>query len=226
MKLQWLPPNEIVDTPAVAFGFDTVEQLISGQLTISWLNEGGSPARLHNLIIAESGVSGEALGRAVIEATKAPLVKHRKGKLVDGTARDVYPIFNDPALPFRAGLTVHAARGTWSSLPHAFEAAEILTPRPMPFYEQFAYVTDPPGGWGVQVRIGHLYQEFTPIGSYPLRQDVAEDYSVNFTNDAVVIRDRDILDIPLGSHPASGGPNCRLCYFWLYYGSLEGREKY
>lgn len=233
MKLQWLSQNEIVDTPVIAFGFDTVDQLISGQLTISWLGVGGSPARLHNLIIAESGVSGEALGKAVIEATKAPLRKHRKGRLTDGTARDVYPIFNDPALPFRAGLTVHAARGTWSSLPHAFEAAEILTPRPMPFFEQFAYVTDPPGGWGVQVRIGHLYATPGVVGSYTIgssgesdQVQPNEDYYHEWVKDTVIVRDRDILDIPLGSHPASGGPNCRLCYFWLYWGSLEGREKF
>lgn len=234
MKLQWLPQNEIVDTPAIAFGFDSVAQLINGQVTVSWLGIGGKGDKANNLIIAESGVSGEVLGQAVIEAMQVPLAKHRKGKLKDGTARDVYPIFNDPALPFRAGLTVHAAHGTWSSLPHAFEAAEILTPRPMPFYEQFAYITFPPGGWGVQVRIGHLYATPRVVGSYTVgsydgNSDVqpTEDYNLEWVKDAVVIRDRDILDIPLGSHPASGGPGIQLCYFWAYWGWLDpSREKF
>lgn len=235
MKLQWLNKNGLVDTPVIAFGFDNVAQLIDGQLTVSWLNEGGSPARLHNLAIVESGVSSEALGKAVIEATKAPLRKYRKGKLTDGTARDVYPIFNDPTLPFRAGLTVHAARGTWSSLPHKFEAVEILTPRPMPFFEQFAYVTDPPGGWGVQVRIGHLYEEPPPPGNLtPLRSvgcDIQpnEDFYIQWVKDAVVIRDRDILDIPLGSHPVVASPGTKMCYLWCYWCdplAMQGREKF
>ena len=214
MKLEWLKQGELVDTPAICFGFDSVDQLIKGQLTISWLGAGGSPVRLHNLVIAESGVSGEVLGKAVIEATKAPLVKHRKGRLIDGTARDVYPIFNDPALPFRAGLTVHAARGTWSSLPHAFEAAEILTPRPMPFYEQFAYVTDPPGMGGYQVRTGHLWPTGREMSdaSYWWEGPDADSTKI-FINDVIAIRDRDILDIPLGSHRVTGDAGVRLLYF-------------
>lgn len=236
MKIEWMTPQQTVEAPAIAFSFDDVAQLVEGRLTISWLNEGGSPVRLHNLVISDTGTDAETLGKAVIKATEKPFTKYRKGKLTDGTARDVYPIFNDPSLPFRAGLTVHAARGTWSSLPHEFEREEILTPRPMPFYEKFAYVTDPPGGWGVQVRIGHLFSVPRSTASYitgsPGDDEAlqpSEDYSIEWVRDAVVIRDRDILDIPLGSHPVSGGPGVRMCYFWAYASDplmWEQREKF
>lgn len=216
MKIEWALSGQPVETPAVVFGFDAVDEIVNGKVTLSWLKGGATPKKAHNLVISETGVDSGVLGRVIIEAASKELPCHAKGEEGQGTARLVYPILNDPALPFRAGLTVHAARGTWSSLPHKFEAEEILTPRPMPFYERFAYVTDPPGGWGVQMRIGHLFNEYG--------ESVWDGYQ--FQNEALIIRDRDILGIPLGSHPVSGGPGVRLCYFWVYWGSLEGREKF
>jgi hypothetical protein len=218
MKIEWMTQSQTTDTPAIAFGFDDVSQLVEGRLTVSWLNEGGSPVRLHNLVISDTGADAETLGKAVIRATEKPFAKYRKGSLKDGTARDVYPIFNDPALPFRAGLTVHAARGTWSSLPHKFEREEILNPRPMPFFERFAYVTDPPGTGGYQVRIGHLWPAGGSVGYATYRWGGPDsDITNDFINDIVAIRDRDILDIPLGSHRVTGDAGVRLCYFWAYW---------
>ena len=35
-------------------------------------------------------------------------------------------------------------------------------------------------------------------------------------NDVVIVKDRDICSIPLGSHPVSGGPGVVMAYFWIY----------
>ena len=213
MKIEWMTPQQTTDTPAVAFSFDSVSELTEGRLTISWLNEGGHPVRLHNLVISDTGVDAKTLGEAVIKAMEKPLVKYRKGDINEGTARDVYPIFNDPALPFRAGLTVHAARGTWSSLPHEFEAKEILYTRPMPFYEYFAFITEPAGLGGVVKRNGFLFDK----AGNPER-----------ICDCLDIRDRDIKEIPLGYHPVSGDAGVRMMYLWVYWDwdNLRGREKF
>lgn len=139
-----------------------------------------------------------------------------KGNGHDGTLRMVYPIFSDVNLSFRAGLTVHAQRGTWSSLPHHFEREEILRTNPVPFFEKFAYITNPEGGEGIQTRVGHLYKAGTKRIEY------------NWTNDLMPIHDKNIIDIPLGSHAVTGGPGVRLAYFWVYadYNNLRGREKF
>lgn len=208
MNFRWLAQDVFTPASCLVFGFDSSQQLASGQVTVSYFDVGRQVKHVHNLAIV--GVNGKHdLLESIVGLTYK---KVSKGNLEDGTAREVYPIINDPSLPFRAGLTVHLARGTWSSLPHEFEAKEILDPKPMPFYEQFAYVTDPPGGWGIQVRMGHLFD--------------SENSYVTWTNHTVEIRDRDILSIPLGSHPVTAGPGTRLMYFWLYWGSLEGREKF
>lgn len=126
-----------------------------------------------------------------------PVRQHVVGDSAQGTLRYVYQFIGPKTgLPFRAGLTVHGDYGTWSSLPHKFEAEAILSPRPLGFREKFAYVTWPRGGWGVQTRVGHL--------------------NGVMVNELVTIGDRDIFDIPLGSHPVSGGPGIRMSYFWFY----------
>lgn len=205
MKLEWLKQGESVDQPVLTFSFNDLNKLIEGSPAVGFIRPGGTSEYTHTLAVI--GLSEDEIAKALAGYVEGGRKKFVKGNADEGTLRDVYPIFNDPALSFRAGLTVHSARGTWSSLPHEFEREEILTPRPMPFYEQFAYVTDPPGGWGIQVRIGHHFQEFAES-----RWD-----GHKFESAIEVIRDRDILDIPLGSHPVTGGPGMKLCYFWAYW---------
>lgn len=220
LNLKWMALGDKVDDHALCFGFDTSQALFANPehaLDVDWLKAGDSVKSMHNLVV--SGVGPNRY--------KPDFTKWDKGDLADGTARYVYPIFNHPSLPFRAGLTLHATRGTWSSLPHEFEREEILTPRPMPFYEKFAYVTEEPGGWGIQTRIGHLYGQ--PMVE-PLRMGHHYDFNNRdsyWVNDTVTIRDRDILDIPLGSHPFSAGPSVLAGYFWIYWGAnLDNRQKF
>lgn len=230
IKLQWMGKGEVVKEPALIFAFDNVGNLFKGnledELIVGWHLPPFESLSLeldrpNNLVITGFG------NVAPVEPT---FTKWPKGEPENGTHRYVYPLFNDPALPFRAGLTLHAAKGTWSSLPHEFEREEILTPRPMPFYEKFAYITAEPGGWGIQTRIGHLFEappDAVGLLDLPHRIDAPNrDMTVDWINDAVVIRDRDILDIPLGSHPVTMGPGILGGYFWIYWGSLEGREKF
>ncbi len=155
----------------------------------------------------------EESGVAEFNYSKKPLIK---GDEINGTLRYVYPIFSYTNLSFRAGLTVHAHKGTWSSLPHRFEREEILCSYPVPFFEKFAYITDPEGGEGIQTRIGHFYK----VKDGNLR------YS--WVNDLVSIHDKNIASIPLGSHAVTGGPGVRLAYFWVYAdcNNLRGREKF
>ena len=128
--------------------------------------------------------------------------QHTKGSLEDGDLRHVYQYVGKSSnLPIRAGLTVHCGKGGWSSTPHQFEKEYILSPKPMWFREQFAYLTYPKAGWGVQVRTGHLTEH--------------EEYG-HFINDVRVIADKDVLSIPLGSHPVSGGVGYQAAYFWCY----------
>lgn len=222
LKLQWMTPGATVDDHALCFGFDSSAALFANPehaLDVDWLKAGDSVKSMHNLVILGVGPN----------RYKPDFTKWDKGELADGTARYVYPIFNHPSLPFRAGLTLHATRGTWSSLPHEFEREEILTPRPMPFYEKFAYVTEEPGGWGIQTRIGHLfthkaYWDESEVGPRPDR-----DRGRDWVNDTVTIRDRDILDIPLGSHPVCFGPGVRGGYLWVFVSDplvAQAREKF
>lgn len=200
LKLQWLNPGDKVDDFALCFGFDTTQGAFGlfadpeRNTEVVWLKAGDKVESAHNLVIAGVGAT----------RCNPDFTRWEKGELEGGTARHVYPLLNDPSLPFRAGLTLHATKGTWSSLPHEFEREEILLPRPMPFFEKFAYITEEPGGWGIQTRIGHLFED-----KYPLEGQA-------WVNDAVTIRDRDILSIPLGSHPVCFGPGVRGGYFWIF----------
>jgi hypothetical protein len=125
-----------------------------------------------------------------------------------GTARRVYEfIGKDSGLDFRLGLTIHEARGTWSSEPHDFELEALKSLKPMRFWEQFAYITDPPNEWGIQIRQGFLNGEFM--------------------QDQQVIRDRDILSIPLGVHMVTAGPGVKLAYIWVYQAEdISSAEKF
>lgn len=204
LKLQWLQPGEPVQGPTLCFSFDSPQALFASPeraLEIEWLKTGEAIRSNHILAISGLGVSGFSPDFTYWE----------KGELEDGTRRYVYPLFNDPALPFRAGLTLHATRGTWSSLPHEFEARDALLSRPASFYEQFAFITEEPWMGGVVKRNGFL---FDPEGN-PEK-----------VNDILNVRDRDIVSIPLGAHPVSGDPGVKIGYFWVYWGNLEGREKF
>lgn len=120
-----------------------------------------------------------------------------KGTDEANTRRKVWEIIGvKSGLPFRAGLTVHQNRGSWSSTPHSFEKEALLSPKPIGFWEQFAYITNPAHGWGIQTRIGRIAGQMI--------------------DDIVTIGDRDMLSIPLGSHPVIAGPDYQLAYFWVY----------
>lgn len=215
LKVQWMNRGDKVNEPGLAFCFESSQDLFKGilaGLVTYWLKAGDNLPAPNNLVIT---------GFGEIDLPGPTFAQWSKGEPENGTHRYVYPIFNDPALPFRAGLTLHTKKGTWSSLPHEFEREEILLPRPMPFYEKFAYITETPGGWGIQTRIGHLFMPGDIFSNEP-----DSDNSMMLVNDTVTIRDRDILDIPLGSHPVTAGPEVRLGYFWIYWGNLEGREKF
>jgi hypothetical protein len=134
-------------------------------------------------------------------------VRHDKGRQSQGHARYVWQFIGaDSDLPFRAGLTIHKAKGTWSSLPHDFEALYMQSPKPMGFDEKFYFMTKPRQEWGVVLRTGHLTFKNNGLGGT---------FS-ELVNDIVVVRDGDNLQIPLGSHPVSGGPGVTMAYFWAY----------
>lgn len=120
----------------------------------------------------------------------------------DAYLRTVYIFRGTEEFGFHAGLTVHSAPGTWSSYPpHKFEAESILSPSYGPykaFREKFAYITDPPGGWGLQIVVTGNEGKFSHIWS-----------------------DRDIVDIPLSNHAVVAGPETIAAYFWLYTGGGE-----
>lgn len=215
LKVQWMNRGDVVRDYALIFGFNSSQELFADpkkNLRVDWAEtpfNGYELAYQNSLVITGFG--------EIDPPDDLDFILWEKGELEDGTRRYVYPLFNDPALPFRAGLTLHATKGTWSSLPHEFEREEILTPRPMPFYEKFAYVTQEPGGWGIQTRIGHLFTDYHPLELTEQR----------WVNDTVTIRDRDIIDIPLGSHSFTAGPGVLAGYFWVYWGdNLDSRQKF
>jgi hypothetical protein len=203
MKIFWQQVGFNTTETTLNFGFNAVPDLMDGKLNVDWLNPGTKLGYTHNLCMVP-GIQHRPGPVAI------PPALH-KGKISGGSGRCVYPIINDPAYSFRAGLTVHKTLGTWSSLPHEFEKVEILEPRPMPFFEKFAYITDPGGGWGIQTRIGHLF------GGRGNSNITFEDGESWFCNDIQIIRDRDIMNIPLGSHPVTAGPGIRLAYIWAYW---------
>lgn len=206
LKLKWIKQGEFIyeATNGILFTVKTLIDLFADypklevrairNLTAYPANNGKIENEI-NLLISGDFIPDPALLPSPAGAN--PVRQHVKGDAESGTLRYVYQFIGPrTGLPFRAGLTVHAAQGTWSSLPHEFESKAILSPRPLGFFEQFAYVTCPRGGWGVQVRIGHL--------------------NGTMVNEVVTCGDRDILNIPLGSHPVNGGPGVKLAYFWIY----------
>ena len=145
---------------------------------------------------------------------------HYKGDPKAGDSRRVWQLIGaESGLPFRLGLTVHGARGTWSSTIHKFEEKALSNPAPPDFYEQFAYMTNPKGGWGIQVKQGYMEMETTSKNFFLTGK--------NFIREKVFIADRSVEQIPLGSHPVTGGPGIQLAYFWVYTSSaLELMEKF
>lgn len=123
---------------------------------------------------------------------------HHIGDETLGYSRTVYEfIFAELGFPIRAGLTVHKTFGTWSSYPaHKFELDMLTRSGATNFEEKFALLTNPPGGWGLCSMVGYF--------SYGI------DAKVEYFND------RDILEIPLGSHPIVAGPGFQLAYFWVF----------
>lgn len=221
LNVEWIEQGTALPEPYLYFGFNELAEIMAGQVTVGFREPGVQAVHKSTLAIYDDFDPKDA-------AMLAEYAVFEKGDPDDGSARLVYPLLNSPLLPFRAGLTVHQARGSWSSLPHEFEREEILTPRPAPFYEKFCYITEPAGGWGIQTRIGHLYNEYLPKSDiYPYSMYGTRDFET--VNDIVVIRDRDILDIPLGSHPVVASPGMRLAYIWVYWcdtASLKRRVKF
>ncbi len=231
LRLRWNPPDTYTPQLGILISYNSLDDIfnnINVQVKKIANIRCGIPAEPfnHNLLFELSNYNDAInnfkilIGKNLdlecsqeILYSKTPL---HKGNLDEGTSREVYPIFTDTRLSFRAGLTVHSTNGTWSSLPHHFERKEILRQNPTQFFEKFAYVTSPEGSEGIQVRTGHLFSE----------NDRTIDYK--WANELVSIKDKDILDIPLGSHPVTAGPGVRLAYFWFYAdpNNLRGREKF
>lgn len=125
-----------------------------------------------------------------------------------GALRRVYEfIGKESGADLRLGLTIHEAFGTWSSEPHSFELEALKSLKPMRFWEEFAYITQPANEWGIQMRQGFLNGQ--------LIQDIQP------------IRDRDILDIPLGVHMVTAAPGVKLAYIWVYQAEdISAAEKF
>ena len=126
--------------------------------------------------------------------------EHDVGK--DNYSRKVYAFDIPKEINLRAGLTVHNECGTWSSWPtHEFESRALASPaNTFPdFSEVFAFVTDPPGGWGLQTFVGKNGTQVKAIA------------------------DREIVTIPISLHPVVGAPDVRMAYFWAY---TNGGEKF
>ncbi len=140
---------------------------------------------------------------------------HNVGDKDLGYGRTVYEFVGaDSNIPIRAGLTVHDTFGTWSSWPpHQFEQESFMRPVADDFDEKFAIVTNPPGGWGVCTQTGYFDSEISGYASLENRN--------------VTFNDRDIITMPLGSHPICGGPGVQLAYFWAFQTkSLRFTEKF
>jgi 5-deoxy-D-glucuronate isomerase len=63
------------------------------------------------------------------------------------------------------------------------------------FKEYFAFVTYPSGMWGLQV------------------------YGQNSPGNIAIIKDGDIVDVPIGPHAVVAAPGTRLGYIWIYTGA-------
>ena len=146
------------------------------------------------------------------ENTRFTFTPHDRGSRRDGTARTVYEYVDMySCLPIRMGLTVHETLGSWSSWPpHEFEAEALRAPLPLfaEFYEEFAFVTQPAGMWGLQ-----------------LRRDGRRSNNHDYESMINVVRDLSITSVALGSHPVVAGPGTKMAYFWCY-SAIEGWEKF
>jgi len=102
----------------------------------------------------------------------------------------------------RLGQTFHVGEGgTWSSLPHDFENYPESD-----FEEVFFYLLSGGSERAIQVGKGKLF-------------DGSE------INDAWIVEDRMISQIPMGYHPVVGEPDVRVSYIWCYLCIKEEWEK-
>jgi 5-deoxy-D-glucuronate isomerase len=108
---------------------------------------------------------------------------------------------HSPNQGLRSGLTVHAAPGQWSSLPHDFE----LVPE-QGFEEIFYYGLDGGLRRAIQVSKGVLH-DLTKI------------------DDCEFVEDRTWAVIPMGFHPIVGLPDVSVSYLWAYIAKAPHWEK-
>lgn len=217
IKMRWLKPGEAIDKGMI-FEFDEQESIftVPPNVYVCCFCSGYTAKKKFTL-----GLSFPT-DRIL---TQLPSQFHEVGKAEGGYLRMVYT-FAGPrsGLPVRAGLTVHSAQGSWSSWPpHAFERQALMNPGPVDFVEKFAYLTWPPGGWGVQVRKGTFPEQNITAGSH---MSVYPHASGGLVDEITLIKDRDILPIPAGSHPVVAGPGYRLAYFWCYTARYNPPEKF
>lgn len=159
-----------------------------------------------NLLVSSSDDLG--INPALLPAPGSVPALHEVGTLPQGNARRVYQYIGpETGLDFRLGLTVHSARGTWSSEPHQFEIDALKDLKPAAFWEKFAYITQPRNKWGIQTRQGFI--------------------DGSLMRDIELIRDLDIMGIPLGAHPVTAGPGVILAYIWVYQADdITAAEKF
>lgn len=146
------------------------------------------------LSISYDGCNQEKIGKVTFE-------KHSVGDLNSGYGRTVYVGRSENNISIKFGLTVHNSFGTWSSCPaHKFEVEKLTAPiYGGAFDEIFAFVTMPKDSWGIQHILGRGGEELN------------------------VVKDRDIVHIPISSHPVVAAPATIMIYFWAYVG---GEEKF
>ena len=211
MEMQWYKDSITTTEPTVVITVKSRADLFCEPLAldidrskgeadvyVQGLAKGNQVALLHDMLIV--GITGfEKYGDF------APsFAVYKRGSVADGNARTVYELVGASSnTNLRAGITVHDTCGSWSSWPpHDFEVQALLAPVELwsDFEEQFALITEQPGGWALQmVRM------------------VDGDVTV------YAIGDGEIVDIPLSVHPIVAMPGVRLAYFWAY---VNGGEKF
>lgn len=192
---EWLDPSNSVPRGLV-FHTDTLSDLMNGRFEAYLMN-----TRYYTVPTFHSGVPagityhvGGEYKINIKDTIKLEVNEHEVGILDGGHYRRVYVLDIGDKANLRAGLTVHGSLGSWSSYPpHKFEIDALMSPVETGFYEVFAYVTDPPMRWGVQVV-----------------------ESKNRQSKVDIIQDRQVKEIPLSNHPVVAAPDTQLAYFWAY----------
>ena len=210
LSMRWLKAGEELTRRAVVLSVNRVEDIFTeqaGELVSARLLSAGCVPHTSvdglALAIQAEVLDGKDVGCGFdFSSVKAKV----RGSTADGNERRVYEWVNKSyGLGLYAGLTVHEGRGTWSSWPtHEFETEALRAPVNLfpDFEEQFAFVTQPWGMWGVMVRNGTAREGGVYAGKM----------------DTVAFRDREIWNIVLGSHPVVAAPGVQLAYMWSYCG--------